>query len=464
MRYILSIDFNNRAFGRQFVDVVKANTTISPDYYSTYDLKHGLRNDDGTGVLVGVSGIASVSGYKMLDDKIIPTEGELRYRGIRLTDLVENYFKEDKFGYEETIYLLLSGSLPTKGEMAAFDELLEENRKLPDSFIENFIINSPSQNVMNNMQRVLLALYSFDDKAEDRDFENQISQVISIIAKMPLILAYSYIGKKYYYDDASLILHHLEPNMSTAETILHLIRPDATFTDEEAKLLDLCLIIHAEHGGGNNSTFATHVVSSTGTDTYSTISTALSSLKGSKHGGANSMVEAMVQDLKATTADWTDKDQVEKYLRDILNKQAFDQSGLIYGMGHAVYTKSDPRAVLLKDKAKEMAIEKGYCDDFNLLSNIEAITKDLINEKRPGSEICANVDLYTGLVYRMLGLSPDLYTPIFAVARTAGWCAHRLEQIQDPKIIRPAYVNISENKAYLAMEDRQSKHSQLAIK
>ncbi len=464
MRYILSIDFDNRAFGRQFVEAVKANTTISPEHYSTYDLKHGLRNDDGTGVLVGVSGIASVSGYKILDNEIIPTDGELRYRGIRLTDLVENYFKEDQFGYEETIYLLLSGSLPTMGEMDAFNHLLEKYRQLPDSFVENFIINSPSRNVMNNMQRVLLALYSFDDKAEDRDFKNQIAQVISIIAKMPLILAYSYIGKKYYYDDASLILHHTEANMSTAETILHLIRPDATFTDEEAKLLDLCLIIHAEHGGGNNSTFATHVVSSTGTDTYSTISTALSSLKGAKHGGANSMVEAMVTDLKETTEDWADKDQVANYLKDILDKKAFDHTGLIYGMGHAVYTKSDPRAVLLKDKAKQMAIKKGFIDDFNLLNNIEAITKDLINEKHHGSEICANVDLYTGLVYRMLGISPDLYTPIFAVARTAGWCAHRLEQIQDKKIIRPAYVNISENKEYLAMAYRQSDQTKVAIK
>jgi len=459
---MLSIDFDKKEFGRQFVESVKENTMISPEDYSAYDLKHGLRNDDGTGVLVGISGIASVTGYKVENDEIIPADGELHYRGIRLTDLVENYFKEGKFGYEEIIYLLLSGNLPSEGEIDLFDELIEENRTLPDSFIEDVIINSPSDNIMNNMQRVLLALYTYDKKAEDRDIENQISQAISIIAKMPLILSYSYIGKKYYYDDESLILHHTEPNMSTAETILHLVRSDSSFTDEEAKLLDLCLIIHAEHGGGNNSTFSTHVVSSTGTDFYSTISTALSSLKGPKHGGANSMVEAMVQDLKNSTKDWTDKNEVRSYLKALLDKEAFDQAGLIYGMGHAVYTKSDPRAVLLKEKVKEMAPEKGYEDDYNLLNNIETITKELIKEKTGGNEICANVDLYTGLVYRMLGLSPDLYTPIFAVARTAGWCAHRLEQIQDKKIIRPAYVNISEDKKYVPMEERHSHSSKIA--
>lgn len=451
---MLSIDFNKKEFGRQFVESVKENTKISPKNYTQYDLKRGLRNSDGTGVLVGVSGIASVKGYKVEDNQIMPAEGELRYRGIPLTELVENYFKEDKFGYEEIVYLLLSGNLPAEGEMNLFNELLEENRQLPENFIEDFILKTPSENIMNNMQRVLLALYTYDDHAEDQSIENQISQAVSIIAKMPIILSYSYIGKEYYYDKKSLVLHHIENNKSTAEIILHLIRSNSNYTDEEAKLLDLCLILHAEHGGGNNSTFSTHVVSSTGTDIYSTISTALSSLKGSKHGGANSMVQAMVTDLKNSTVNWTDRNEVRKYLKAILRKEAFDKTGLIYGMGHAVYTKSDPRAVLLKQKAEEMAEEKGYEDDFELLENIESVTKELLKEKDPTREVCGNVDLYTGLVYEMLGLGGDLYTPIFAVARTAGWCAHRLEQIQDTKIIRPAYVNVSEDKEYTPMDER----------
>jgi len=451
---MLSIDFNKKEFGRQFVESVKENTQISPDAYPKYDVKRGLRNSDGTGGLVGVSGIASVTGYKNKNNQIIPADGELHYRGIPVTELVQNDFRENKFGYEEIVYLLLSGKLPPKSEMNLFNELLEENRELPENFIEDFIIKTPSDNIMNNMQRVLLALYSYDDHAEDMTIENQISQAVSIIAKMPLILSYSYIGKKYYYDNESLVLHHIENNKSTAEIILHLIRSDSDYTDEEAKLLDLCLVLHAEHGGGNNSTFSTHVVSSTGTDIYSTISTALSSLKGPKHGGANSMVQGMIQDLKDSTNDWTDKNEVREYLKTILRKEAFDQTGLIYGMGHAVYTKSDPRSVLLKEKAEEMAQEKGYEEDFDLLCNVESITKELMKEKNSAAEICANVDLYTGLVYEMLGLGADLYTPIFAVARTAGWCAHRLEQIQDTKLIRPAYINVSEDNEYVPMKDR----------
>lgn len=451
---MLSVDLNKKEFSRQFVESVIENTQISPDVYPKYDVKRGLRNSDGTGVLVGVSGIASVIGYKSRNNQIIPTEGELHYRGIPITELVKSDFEENKFGYEEIVYLLLSGNLPGKEELDLFNESLEENRKLPEHFVEDFIIKNSSDNIMNNMQRVLLALYAYDDKAEDMDIDNQISQAISIIAKMPLILSYSYIGKKYYYDHRSLILHHMENNKSTAEIILHLIRSNSDYTDEEAKLLDLCLILHAEHGGGNNSTFSTHVVSSTGTDIYSTISTALSSLKGPKHGGANSMVQAMIQDLKKSTNDWTNKDEVRKYLKAILRKEAFDKTGLIYGMGHAVYTKSDPRTVLLKQKAGEMSQEKGCEDDFDLLCHVESITKELMKEKNESAEICANVDLYTGLVYDMLGLGADLYTPIFAVARTAGWCAHRLEQIQDTKLIRPAYINISETNEYIPMEDR----------
>lgn len=356
-------------------------------------------------------------------------------------------------GFEEVAYLLLFGVLPNEEDLTNFRQLISENMTLPKFFLEDVILKIPSPHVMNLMQRVVLALYAYDDKPEDLSLENQMNEAISLIAKMPLIVAYSYMSKKYYHDKGSLILHKPIENSSIAENILHLTRANSEFTKAEADLLDLSLIVHAEHGGGNNSAFATHVVSSIGTDIYASISTAIGSLKGPKHGGANFMVQAMVDDLKANAGDWTKEANVRKYLEDTLNKKTFNKSGLVYGMGHAVYTKSDPRSVLLKKQLEDLAIEKGFGDDFKLLSDIESITKDLFMERR-GMEICANVDLYSGLVYQTLDISQDLYTPIFALARTAGWCAHRLEQVQDNKIIRPGYFNLVTDVDYVPLKER----------
>lgn len=438
------------------VDLVHENSYINPALLKENNLKHGLRNADGTGVLVGATRIASVLGYDVVDGKKIPREGDLLYRGISINDLVEGSWKENKFGFEEVVFLLLFGKLPTANEMNPFLKILMSEMELPQNFMEDVIINTPSKNVMNKLQRVVLTLYSYDDLAEDLSLENQLKQSLSIIAKLPVLMSYCYMTKRHYYDGESLILHNLKRGSSFAETILHLTRVDSSYTDEEAHLLDLCLMIHAEHGGGNNSTFATHVVSSTGTDTYSAISTAIGSLKGPKHGGANLMVAAMVEDLKKNTPDWENEENVRGYLNALLDKQAFNHKGLIYGMGHAVYTISDPRAEMLKEKAGKMAIKKGKQAEFQLLVNIEKITKELFKERRgEDCNICANVDLYAGLVYEMLGLEQDIFTPIFAVARSAGWCAHRLEQIQDEKIIRPAYINLVKSSQYLPLADRK---------
>lgn len=349
--------------------------------------------------------------------------------------------------------MLLFGELADKENLDDFTRLVSDSMSLPKFFLEDVILKVPSPNVMNLMQRVVLALYAYDDNPEDLSLENQLDEAISIISKIPLIMAYAYMSKKHYYDKESLILHRPLENASIAENILHLTRPDSKFTQTEAELLDLCLMVHAEHGGGNNSAFSTHVVSSSGTDIYSSISTAIGSLKGPKHGGANFMVESMVADLKNNVGDWTNRENVEGYLMDTLDKKTFDKKGLIYGMGHAIYTKSDPRAVLLKKKLAKVAKAQGIEADLELLNNIEEISKDLFMERK-NLEICANVDLYSGLVYRSLGISQDLYTPIFALARTAGWCAHRLEQVQDSKIIRPAYINLVTGEKYIPLEER----------
>lgn len=443
-------------YGSYLVDLVHQNTYIDPAILKEHNLKRGLRNADGTGVLVGATRIASVIGYDFIDGKKVAKPGELLYRGISINDIVRGSWKENKFGFEEVAYLLLFGKLPTVNEMNPFLKMMMNSMELPHSFLEDVIINTPSPNVMNKLQRVVLALYSYDDSAEDMSLENQLKQTLSIIAKLPVIMSYCYMAKRHYYDGESLILHNSKRGLSFAETILHLTRPDCSYTDEEAHLLDLCLMIHAEHGGGNNSTFATHVVSSTGTDIYAAISTAIGSLKGPKHGGANLKVSAMINDLKQNVPNWTNKDNVRAYLNAVLDKQAFDRKGLIYGMGHAVYTISDPRAELLKEKAIKMALTKGKKDEFDLLVNIEMITKELFKERRgEDCNICANVDLYAGFVYEMLGLNQDIFTPIFAVARSAGWCAHRLEQIQDEKIIRPAYINLVQDTQYVPLAKRK---------
>lgn len=447
------INIGNLTYKSNLLRLLKENSYISPELYEKNNIKRGLRNSDGTGVLVGATRVASVEGYEIIDGKKTPSEGTLLYRGIPINDIVDGIEKDKRFGFEEVIFLLLFGELPDKKNLDDFTNLINESMHLPKFFLEDVILKVPSPNVMNLMQRVVLALYAYDDNPEDLSIENQLDEAISIISKIPLIMAYAYMSKKHYHDKESLILHRPLVDGSIAENVLYLTRADSEFTRTESELLDLCLMVHAEHGGGNNSAFSTHVVSSSGTDIYSSISTAIGSLKGPKHGGANYMVESMVADLKNTAGDWTKKENVEKYLVDILNKNTFDKKGLIYGMGHAIYTKSDPRAILLKKKLASVAESQGIEEEFELLNNIEEISKDLFMEKK-NLEICANVDLYSGLVYRSLGIDRDLYTPIFALARTAGWCAHRLEQVQDSKIIRPAYFNLVTGEKYIPLENR----------
>jgi len=439
-----------------FIDAIKKNNHIEMDLYDHHNVKRGLRNKNGTGVLVGLTKIGSVQGYTMDGDVKVPVDGKLLYRGIDLKSLVHGFQSEGRFGFEETSFLLLFGYLPTAEELDDFKGLLNENRILPSGFTENMILKIPSKDIMNKIQRSILVLYSHDEDPDSIELENLILQSIKLTALMPTIIAYGYQAKSHYFDNKSLYIHTPVKSYSTAENILHMIRPDNKFTKTEAETLDVLLVIHAEHGGGNNSAFATNVISSTGTDTYSAISAAVGSLKGPKHGGANICVANMIKDIQEN-CDYKDKEELRKYLIKIMDKKAFDKTGLVYGMGHAVYTKSDPRAVLLKEKAYELALEKDELDEFELYSNIESMTKELfIERKGPNAVISANTDLYSGLVYQMLNIPKDLYTPLFAAARIIGWCAHRVEQIlSDPKILRPAYAFVKkDNLDYRKLDDR----------
>ena len=429
--------------------------TINRELYAKYDVKHGLRDSDGTGVLVGITRIGYVTGYEKIDGKKIPMEGDLLYRGYSVKDMVKDFKETNRFGYEEIAYTLLFGNLPTKKDLNFFKGLLREERELPKNYLEDTILKVPGRDVMNKMMRSTLCLYSYDADPDSTSTANVLRQSVGLIAKTPLIMAYNYQAKKHYIDGDSLVIHYPDKDMSTAEVILSLIRKNSDYTDAEAKILDLMLVLHAEHGGGNNSTFATHVVSSSGTDTYSAIGTALGSLKGPRHGGANLMCSAMLDDIASNVRDIHNENDIEDYLRRILGGQAFDEKGLIYGIGHAVYTLSDPRAELLKEQAKILAEEKGYSDQYNFIRLVEDIGGRLLQERNGTSyPLTANIDLYSGLVYQMLGIPRDLYTPLFATARMAGWCAHRLEQVQDKKIIRPAYVHLNSRKKYLSMDDR----------
>jgi len=435
--------------------IVEKNSYIAPELYDQYNIKRGLRNANGTGVLVGITRIGSVIGYETADGAKVPCEGRLYYRGINVFDLVAGCRAEGRYGFEEVIYLLLFGDLPNKAQLETFQELMEVCRELPPSYKEDVILKIPSQNIMNKLQRTVLTLYSYDDLPDDTSISNVLSQSINLIAKLPSIAAYAYQSKRHYFDNESLILHTPKKNAGTAENLLHLIRSDSSFTREEAEILDLLLVIHAEHGGGNNSSFATHVVSSSGTDTYSAIATAIGSLKGPKHGGANLMVSAMLDDIKANVRDWGNENELRGYITKILEKKAFNGKGLVYGMGHAVYTLSDPRAVLLKDKARELARLKGVEDQYQLIADVERIAGKILTDRLRGDNaVAANVDLYSGLVYEMLGIPRDLYTPLFAISRVAGWCAHRLEQILDEKIMRPAYITLGEKRPYQSLQDR----------
>ncbi len=422
------------------------NNKIDPAFYKQYNVKSGLRNENGTGVLVGLSQVSNVVGYEIVDDKKVSVEGKLYYRGYDIEKIVEAISNEDRHGFEEVMYLLIFGVLPKNEEFLEFKEILGKYRELPGSFVENMILKNPSTNIMNKLMRSVLVLYSFDPNPEDMSVENILNESIRLISRFPTIVAYGYQAKSHYFDNESLIIHQPRSDLSTAEYLLYLIRSDKSYTKKEAEVLDICMLLHADHGA-NNSSFATHVVSSTGTDLYSTIATAVGSLKGPKHGGANLSVSAMIDDIKLN-CEYSDKDKLKHYLSQILDKQVFDQQGLIYGMGHAVYTLSDPRAEILRKKAYELAIEKNTIHEYELYESIEQITKELFIERK-GIKICANVDLYSGFVYSMLNIPKDLYTPIFAISRVAGWVAHRLEQVMsDNKIIRPAYQFVKAYKEY----------------
>ena len=430
--------------------------TIDQNLYVTYDVKRGLRDSNGKGVLTGLTEISDVSGFAVQDGELVPSDGRLYIQGYNIEDL-ERGFHGSKFGFEETIYLLLFGELPTRTQFNKFKELMETFRELPRKFARDVILKAPSKNMMNVLQRCVLTLYSYDDCPDDISIRNVLRQSMELIAQFPLIAAYGYQGYKHYYQDKSLIIHNPKPGLSTAENFLRLIRADKKYTELEAQVLDICLVLHSEHGGGNNSTFTTHVISSTGTDTYSTVAGSLGSLKGPKHGGANLKVQQMMDDLKAHVKDWSDEAAIREYLQGLLDKKGFDHSGLIYGMGHAVYTLSDPRAVILKRKAFNLAKGKDIEAEFRLLDTIERLTPELFKEVKGSDKVvCANVDMYSGLVYRMLGIPDELFTPLFASARMVGWAAHRMEELLTGKrIIRPAYKPITKVKPYIPLCDRK---------
>jgi len=430
---------------------------IDKDEYLNYQVKRGLRNMDGSGVLAGLTNVSEVHGYVVSESEKTPIHGQLSYRGYNIEDLTENFGINNRFGFEEVAYLLLFGTLPTKTELSEFCSFLATSRELPTFFIEDMILKNPSKDIMNKLARSVLTLYSYDKNPDDCSIENVIAQSIKIMARMPIIAAHSYSAKKHYFDGKSLILHRPKEELSIAENILRMLSKNKEFTEEDARILDTTLMLHAEHGGGNNSTFTCRVLSSSGTDTYSAIASAISALKGPRHGGANAKVMSMMADIQKNVKNWENRDEVRDYLCKIVNKEAHDGSGLIYGMGHAVYTLSDPRAVILKKNALELAERLGYMEEYNLYSLIEEIAPDVYHElKKQKKAICANVDFYSGFVYKMLKIPPEIYTPLFAISRTSGWCAHRIEEIiSGGKIIRPAYKSLCRNsREYIKMEDR----------
>ena len=443
---------------------IEKKSQIDLDQFWKYGVKRGLRNPDGTGVMAGLTKICTVEGYYIEDGERVPKHGVLKYRGLNINEIVEACEKENRFGFEEVVYLLMFGSLPTKSQLDLFKETLALCRDLPDNYIEDVLMKNASMDIMNKLARCVLISYSFDENPDDLSINNVLRQSVQIIAQLPVMMCYAYQVKRMKFYGKSMYFHPEKKELSTAETILRSIRSDKKFTDEEAKLLDICLILHAEHGGGNNSTFTTRVLTSSGTDTYSAIAAAIGSLKGRRHGGANIKVTNMVNEIIENVEDVTDETQVFAYLEKIMRKEAGDGSGLIYGMGHAVYTLSDPRAVILKRKAKEFAYRFGFEKDYELIASIERLTPEVYRKVKGKNKImCANVDLYSGLIYRMLNIPDDLFTPIFATARIAGWCSHRMEElISGGKIIRPAYKNIAFAKKYVPMEERIENYTQIS--
>jgi len=452
-------EFEKQYLGGLTEIAIKENS-IESSLYNKYNVKRGLRNADGTGVLVGLTNLGDVHGYVLDEGEKTPVEGHLRYRGIDVENIVEGFQRDKRFGYNEVAYLLLFGNLPNAEQIKHFRGMLDACRELPEGFMDNMILKSPSPDVMNSLARSVLASYSYDSNPDCIDIKNVLRQCIELIARFPTMVAYGYQAKCHFYDKKSLVIHKPQDGMSTAQNFLHMIRPDSAFTDLEAEVLDLALVLHAEHGGGNNSSFTLHTVASSDTDTYSSIAAAVGSLKGPKHGGANIKVSAMIEDIMAGVKKWADDGEVSDYLAKIIRKEAFDKSGLVYGMGHAVYTLSDPRAVILRQKAQELAESKSekFMDEFNLLRSIERLTPQVFAKvKGVEKAMSANVDLYSGLVYKMLNIPKELYTPIFAISRIAGWSAHRIEEIvSGGRIVRPAYKNVSRQRPYIPLEERKS--------
>ncbi|MCI8350257.1 MAG: citrate/2-methylcitrate synthase [Oscillospiraceae bacterium] len=434
----------------------KKYSDIPPELYENANVKRGLRNADGTGVLAGLTKICNVHGYLLDEGELLPVDGKLTYRGYNVSDFVRDCIATNRYGFEEICWLLLFGSLPGHTQLARFTELLAKCRELPEGFNEDMIFTAPSQNIMNKLARSVLALYSYDANPDECSLENILRQSIQLIARMPTIMVSSYQIKRRYYDRKSMYFHQTKAEFSTAQNILRTLRSDKQFTEDEAHLLDLCLMLHAEHGGGNNSTFACRVLSSSGTDTYSAIAAAIGALKGPRHGGANLKVLEMMEYVKESVTDWKDEGQIKDVLAKILRKEGGDGSGLIYGIGHAVYTKSDPRAILLREQAEHLASVKGYGPVLELYERVERLAPQVFADFKGGSKsVCANVDFYSGLIYEMLSIPPELFTPLFAISRISGWCAHRIEEVTTcGRIIRPAYKPAIREREYVSLGQR----------
>lgn len=448
-------EVNFREIIDEYVRFCNESGKIDLNLYEEYNVKRGLRDSNGRGVLTGLTEISDVVAFKIDEGERIPIPGELYFQGYEVKKLVAGQ-KHSLYGFEEATYLLLFGELPTKPQLDSFVEVLGNLRQLPDSFNRDVIMKAPSNDMMNVLQKCVLTLYSYDDNPDDLSIKNVLKQCLRLIAQFPVMAAYGYQAYRHYYLDKSLVIHRPKKELSTAENILRLLRTDGKYTELEAKVLDVCLIIHAEHGGGNNSTFTTHVLSSTGTDTYSAVAASLGSLKGPRHGGANLKVQQMFDDLKSNIKDWENEDEISEYLQGLLDKKGFDKSGLIYGMGHAVYSESDPRAVILKEYAKKLSEEKGLSEEFALYDRVETIAAKLIAQHRKTLKtVSANVDFYSGFVYKMLKLPTEIFTPIFAISRISGWSAHRIEElVNNGKIIRPAYKFVGRHKEYVSIEER----------
>lgn len=448
-------EVNFREIIDEYVRFCNESGKIDLNLYEEYNVKRGLRDSNGRGVLTGLTEVSDVVAFKVDEGERIPIPGELYFQGYEVKKLVAGQ-KHSLYGFEEATYLLLFGELPTKPQLDSFVEVLGNLRQLPDSFNRDVIMKAPSNDMMNVLQKCVLTLYSYDDNPDDLSIKNVLKQCLRLIAQFPVMAAYGYQAYRHYYLDKSLVIHRPKKELSTAENILRLLRTDGKYTELEAKVLDVCLIIHAEHGGGNNSTFTTHVLSSTGTDTYSAVAASLGSLKGPRHGGANLKVQQMFDDLKSNIKDWENEDEISEYLQGLLDKKGFDKSGLIYGMGHAVYSESDPRAVILKEYAKRLSEEKGLSEEFALYDRVETIAAKLIAQHRKTLKtVSANVDFYSGFVYKMLKLPTEIFTPIFAISRISGWSAHRIEElVNNGKIIRPAYKFVGRHKEYVSIEER----------